>query len=66
MTKAAKKNKLKIEITQTDSGDYDYLEKGGETPDYLALISGVFAQLCEDNQLLAYPLIKGMFKQELS
>ena len=65
MTKTAK-NKLKVEITETDSGDYDFHAKGGELTDYLALLSGVFVQLCNDNQVPAYPLIKGMFKEELS
>lgn len=65
MTKTAK-NKLKVEITETDSGDYDFHAKGGELTDYLALLSGVFVQLYNDNQVPAYPLTKGMFKEELS
>ncbi|WP_270250986.1 hypothetical protein [Lactococcus lactis] len=65
MTTTAK-NKLKVEITETDSGDYDFHAKGGELTDYLALLSGVFVQLCNDNQVPAYPLINGMFKEELS
>ncbi|MCC4121525.1 hypothetical protein [Lactococcus lactis] len=60
MTKTAK-NKLKVEITKTDSGDYDFLAKGGELTDYLALLSGVFIQLCKDNQLPVVPLINANF-----
>lgn len=60
MTKTAK-NKLKVEITKTDSGDYDFHAKGGELTDYLALLSGVFVKLCKDNQLPVVPLIKANF-----
>jgi hypothetical protein len=62
MTKTAK-NKLKVEIKKTDSGDYDFHAKGGELTDYLAILSGVFVQLCKDNKLPVVPLIKANFHE---
>lgn len=64
--KETAKKKFKFEITQNDDGDYDYLGNGGDVLDYLATLSETFVQLCKDNQLPAYPLIKGMFKEQLS
>ncbi|AYG01688.1 hypothetical protein [Lactococcus allomyrinae] len=54
-------NKVKMEITQNEAGAFDYHGNGGDILDHLAILSGIFVQLCKDNELPVIPLIKANF-----
>lgn len=56
-------NMIKIEITKDKNIDGEYILKGGDTSDYLAMLAEVVASICKEEGLPVDIAVKGLFHE---
>lgn len=54
---------IKIEITKDKNIDGEYILKGGDTSDYLAMLAEVVASICKEEGLPVDIAVKGLFHE---
>lgn len=54
---------IKIEITKDKNIDGQYILKGGDTSDYLAMLAEAIASICKEEGLPVDIAVKGLFHE---